>query len=233
MDMPVFVNFGNKYQGEPLEEIMDRDPDYLEWVQAQDWFQKGGKYELQRELLTKGGANLEATPEHNKLQMNFLEGRFQDAFIELFGHDGSRLECEVKFEHLGVDVTMTLFRSEWDIQQIQYYDRKRGVVIEHHPRVTNQFFKRYLIEIKPTLGDEFPAVLRQIQSADKRVQAEYERLNAPEHRPYGYKPRIPHHPYKHVLLIDRLTTDVPFGQIKKYFKASGVELITFGQLILF
>ena len=44
-DTAVIIPFG-KYKGAPIEEVAARDPQYLAWLQTQDWFLNKFEYLL-------------------------------------------------------------------------------------------------------------------------------------------------------------------------------------------
>ena len=67
------VPFG-KYKGRLIEELLVDDPSYLEWLAGQDWFR--AKYVTLHQVIINRGAEPEETPEHNALQVQFLDDEF-------------------------------------------------------------------------------------------------------------------------------------------------------------
>jgi hypothetical protein len=67
------VPFG-KYKGRLIEELLVDDPDYLQWLVAQDWFR--AEYITLHQVIINRGAEPEETPEHNALQVLFLDDEF-------------------------------------------------------------------------------------------------------------------------------------------------------------
>jgi uncharacterized protein (DUF3820 family) len=74
------VPFG-KYKGRLIEELLIDDPGYLQWLVAQDWFR--AKYVTLHQVIINRGAEPEETPEHNALQVLFLDDDFCVRFMEV------------------------------------------------------------------------------------------------------------------------------------------------------
>ena len=66
------VPFG-KYKGQPVE-VLANDKPYLDWLQAQDWFRQ--RYAGIYTLIVNNFAEASETPDHNALQVLFLEDDF-------------------------------------------------------------------------------------------------------------------------------------------------------------
>jgi uncharacterized protein (DUF3820 family) len=73
---PNIVPFG-KYRGQPLEALV-ADQDYVQWLMAQDWFRT--RFANLYQVVINHGSELAETPEHNALQVLFLEDAFCLAF---------------------------------------------------------------------------------------------------------------------------------------------------------
>ena len=67
------VPFG-KYKGRSVEEVLADDPAYLQWLASQDWFRT--KFTILHQVIINRGAEPEETPEHNALQVKFLDDDF-------------------------------------------------------------------------------------------------------------------------------------------------------------
>ncbi len=80
------VPFG-KYKGQPLE-VLAADPGYIEWLEAQPWFQ--ARYPNLYTIVINNFKTSDASPEHNQLQARFLDKQFraktiaalEDGFLE-------------------------------------------------------------------------------------------------------------------------------------------------------
>jgi uncharacterized protein (DUF3820 family) len=72
------VPFG-KYKGRLIEEVLADDPAYLQWLCGQDWFR--AKFVSLHQIIINRGAEPEETPEHNAIQVKFLDDDFCLRFI--------------------------------------------------------------------------------------------------------------------------------------------------------
>jgi hypothetical protein len=129
------IPFG-KYRGHTIEDILVIDPGYLEWLSAQDWFRT---QHVHLHQIIINGAQSEETPEHNKLQVLFLDDDFCMQVISIGLDRHCRMIYRRDFELAGIDVVL---------------EADCGVVG---------------IEIKPSVGDDYPAVIRQIKAARARL----------------------------------------------------------------
>ena len=139
------IPFG-KYKGQPLE-ILAQDAQYLEWVRNQSWFVE--KYPQINTLIINNFQEPSETPEHNKIQGMFLDEDFCLKLVDAHNKylinlniipdillDGRKVD-ELRFEVNGIDVYFSLSGMGW---------------------------RNFAIEIKPSVGDDYPAILRQIKS---------------------------------------------------------------------
>lgn len=151
------VPFG-KHKGKPLDALLD-DREYLDWLLAQSWFQQ--RYGNIYQIVINNGQEPSETPEHNAMQVRFLERDFRLRFAALTLNQVliELLDVrEPKFEVDGLDVAFGVyahFKKHFD--HGGYYARSGEAV------------KTLKVEIKPAVGDDYPAVLRQM----RRNQAEY------------------------------------------------------------
>jgi len=140
------VPFG-KYKGQPLE-IMLSDANYISYQKQQPGFMKWlqDNHITIYNIFTTGAQQVQDTPEHNKLQARFLDKKFQIALIaSIYKNsfqdkclDPAALKISASFEH-GYDVHLKISSNS--------------------PFAINEF----RIEIKPCVGDDYPAVLRQMK----------------------------------------------------------------------
>ena len=142
--MSTIVPFG-KYKGQPVESLMS-DAAYVDWIRQQDWL--ATKFPQINTLIINNFAEATETPEHNAMQALF----FDDAFLRNY----------VKFSAGFMD---------FDFDETNYETEKIRIQAEHHG------FDIYLqcgcmddcIELKPCLGDDYPAVIRQIHNAGHKT----------------------------------------------------------------
>ena len=75
------VPFG-KYKGRLIEELLVDDPGYVEWLAGQEWFR--AKFTVLHQVIINRGAEPEETPEHNAMQVRFLDDEFCRRFLRNF-----------------------------------------------------------------------------------------------------------------------------------------------------
>ena len=82
------VPFG-KYKGQPVE-VMQMDTGYCEWLSTQDWFRE--RYaNVYQQVIINNFTEASETPEHNKLQMLFLDKDFYRKIEAALPVDPSKL----------------------------------------------------------------------------------------------------------------------------------------------
>jgi uncharacterized protein (DUF3820 family) len=103
------IPFG-KYKGRMIEELLVDDPAYLQWLTGQDWFRT--KFVNLHQVIINRGGEPEETPEHNALQVLFLDDAFCLAFMRTVF---SQFDAEVRKE-------LDLHRDQAQV----YYRRDQG-----------------------------------------------------------------------------------------------------------
>lgn len=149
------VPFG-KYKGQPIE-VLASDRGYADWLMGQAWFRE--RFGAIHTIIVNNFQEASETPEHNALQALFLDDDFCRRFFvasrphwadRIYGVDGEpNGSLEVAFERDGVDV------------QIRFYLRDKEKTGDTYHVCSETAH----IEIKPTVSDDYPAVLRQIRSS--------------------------------------------------------------------
>lgn len=153
------VPFG-KYKGRPVEDML-ADADYMVWLEAQPWFRERFKHISAR----RDADAMSRTPVHNRLQTLFLDEDYCRAFLGVAAQsllanareDRSacpivdRLRCHATFEDRGADVRIFFIYAsdEW------VTEHRNWALIGYGDRSVS-------LEIKPSVADEYPAVLRQM-----------------------------------------------------------------------
>jgi hypothetical protein len=138
------VPFG-KYKDQPVEALA-ADQGYVEWLLSQAWVKD--RYPQFFTLIINNLQEPTETPEHNALQARFLDDDFCARCYWAAGRRGnthsvlSGVSAD-KFEYNGIDVILAASYWRWS------------------PPVWEEYYQGVSVEIKPTLGDEYPAVLRQ------------------------------------------------------------------------
>jgi hypothetical protein len=148
------IPFG-KYKGQPVDVLMNDRP-YLEWLQGQDWFR--ARYQNINTLIINNFREPAETPEHNKIQAMFLDGKFLYRFVE---HLKSKYASRFYYERRESDL------DPWE--QHQYNDEDWNKLMESkiifEENGIDVSWGNYLnIEIKPVLSHDYPAVLRQMKT---------------------------------------------------------------------
>jgi Exodeoxyribonuclease X-like C-terminal len=188
--MSDIIPFG-KYRGQEIEQIRQRDPAYLQWLMQQAWFSE--KFApIYQVVINNFAPPSEETPAHNALQVRFLDFDFQCAFWEVCG--ANKLikweQMEQRFLHrtqylretakpcthkIAKGRTFTTAHFE-DICDVRFtatawvgFPRDLRELAAHKIEECFQVF----IEIKPTMGDDYPAVLRQIKRQQKQHEHDW------------------------------------------------------------
>jgi hypothetical protein len=208
---PNIVPFG-KYKGQPVEALAQDRP-YLEWLSAQDWFRE--RYTGIYTLIVNNFTEASETPDHNALQVLFLDDDFCARFLtvlkpqwraegikkltenvleqkrQLAGELGQRvlrasdeaykkqidealakfsnvtwaLRCGREFEQRGIDVRLVC-RIETVEGLPGRFSGHDSIFLSYSADTTVGVFN---IEIKPAVGDDYPAVLRQMRASRSSV----------------------------------------------------------------
>lgn len=196
------ITFG-KYKGQPVE-VLAADKEYTEWLLAQSWF-KEKNINLYTVIINNFREPLD-TPEHNKMQIKFLNLDYRLKFALYVNKDFFKFDCEgIKTalisqlstseyakdlaivlrkpeKHYGIVSKKLLtysnpnfenvdvaFRLKYGIEiNYNYIEKNRNSFhynerIGDHLNLLNEEF--FQIEIKPTVSDDFPAVLRQMKAS--------------------------------------------------------------------
>ena len=184
-DSNKIVPFG-KYRGRPLVEVIETDPAYLQWLTGQDWFRE--KFVTLHQTIINRGAEAEETPDHNALQVLFLDDDFclrfcrahdssfdAQAMVRMverleyahsdhywcFNYDGDRAVLRELIAKPVTTVKMNVYR-EFEVRGVDV-NLKVCFSSPDHPDDIIFGKNEYKIEIKPTVGDDYPAVLRQMK----------------------------------------------------------------------
>lgn len=160
--MSGIVPFG-KYKNQPVE-VLAKDEGYCEWLIGQGWVAE--RYPALHTLIINHFGEPTETPEHNALQLRFLDAglcRKVTMCVVLFQADwqkwggGRWVHTLVKackpatFERQGID-------AQWMAHIWVAEPRQTPVGIESTE--WTYFDRRIAVECKPSLGDDYPAVLR-------------------------------------------------------------------------
>src|SRR5262245_55636640 len=154
---PKIIPFG-KYKGRLLDEVLADDPGYLQWLCGQDWFR--AKFNILHQVIINRGAEPEETPEHNALQVKFLNEDFRERFLQYLTGLSRCPESDVEFEVGGVDVVLS---TSIEYQELSGFVRglfhyfivtgngDEHYVTENFERYKHGVFGELRIELKPVV----------------------------------------------------------------------------------
>lgn len=184
--MSAIVPFG-KYKGQPVERMI-ADRDYCEWLAGQDWFRS--RYGQIHTLVINYGAEPDETPEHNRMQARFLDDGYCFAVAAAAYDKLGATEEEIYQEIVekvaqgrDLDNRRAYREAEWSAssKMERQIDEKgfecRGwdvhFLVSYGKQIfRNNSYETYAgvsrlsvgVECKPSVGDDFPKVMRQIMA---------------------------------------------------------------------
>ena len=176
------IPFG-KYRGQPVEVLL-ADDKYTQWLQAQAWFAERFK---DLAVAIANGSKAEETPDHNAMQARFLDKGLQRR-IALRVHWNSEQEYDQKVKAVLAANPKATQSEEWlrTAFEVGGWDvvikmQSKGVVVitpvlaratewgfvgpcfkEQETDIALFIDVTLSIELKPTLSDDYPKVLREI-----------------------------------------------------------------------
>lgn len=207
MDRPLIMPVG-KYKGQPVE-VLANDPSYRTWLTGQDWFRQN--HPAHYTIIVNNFATPDETPEHNALQARFLDDDLCRSLARTVqvrkggyvSHGRSRVAGRA-FENSGWDVT---FRIDVITSGPLYSESGRelpGPGVSRWTRLIS-----CAIELKPSLGDDYPAILRTVKA---RLQD-------------GFSRAVP------VVLFEQYSASgAPLDAVRRIYATAGVELIQLSDL---
>ncbi len=177
-----------KYKGKPIE-ILLSDKEYTSWLLQQSWFRD--KHLNIYSIVVNNFQEPTETPEHNSMQGYFLDDLFClefykkvfpteiteeaeicyktkidyfDVIVTLEGNTKERIVWNKKFEEKGIDVSYTIVTKFLRIKSaVDKYDESNFKSKIKHKGYIGKLLR---IEIKPTVSDDYPTILRQMLAAN-------------------------------------------------------------------
>lgn len=201
----LIIAFG-KYRGLTVAELLDRDPSYAQWLLGQAWL--ADRFAELHAALAGRGAAQDDTPEHNAIQARFADHKFRLAFLEATIPDLIADE-QIRMRLWNAQNPRHANPPPFDTPATAAHFERHGIDVvilwnlTHAPDKTSS---NYLvgIEIKPSLGDDYPAVMRQIERTMRPLAGQ-----------------------RRCCLIDSYAgRTVPYQQLREMFAANGVILVT-------
>jgi len=152
------IPFG-KHKGRLIDEVLVDDPIYVEWLTSQEWFRS--RFTILYQVVINRGADSAETPEHNAMQVRFLDRDFCQQFLRRIAPElVNPVPFDVVFEEYGVDVAFIFTGNA-----LPEAAHKRSLFRYAEPYGS----PRLRIELKPTMSDDYPAVLRQMRANGSNV----------------------------------------------------------------
>lgn len=172
------VPFG-KYKGQPITTLLN-DTKYLEWCKQQAWFQKFPiVYNICVNQTITTNNQHSKTPEHNKLQNLFLDNEIVEKLLKIIFKKTSKnvtiSSGDIKFEGM-FNWDLIVSNYKWWLCECDWSDETKD---KCDCEIYKKYLERYKIpkddnedlkfdelycEIKPCLGDDYPAVLRKMNT---------------------------------------------------------------------
>lgn len=184
---PTKIPFG-KYKDMPIESL-SQDKNYINWLLAQNWFAE--KYRDLHTIIINNFQEPTDTPEHNALQALFLDDGFCHKFvkivlreiipkierIDIWSQEYKEWEFRIiENPEMMEEFKSRIYRKEFEVDGIDVildYGfsllaamcnwSKKEEIGSYNAR------RSFLIEIKPSVGDDYPSVLRQMQSMQTSI----------------------------------------------------------------
>jgi hypothetical protein len=217
-----------KYKGQDIEQVRMRDPQYLQWLMQQAWFREkfASTYQV---VVNVFAPPSEDTPAHNAIQVRFLDAIIREAFwtiddvfdeqeLALLRYNFKQNNAYAPVAEQNPQLVTTIGTPRFEgVSDVQF-----NVIMtlgkEEHYRGLREY--RLAIEIKPSMGDDYPAVLRQIKR-----QKEAARTAA-----FGTAEPAPTHWF---LLLDEFgASSVTLDQVRAIFAGDNIRIVMLGDLIM-
>lgn len=213
------IPFG-KYQGQPVE-VLETDPNYKNWLLNQPWFAE--KYPTIQTLIINNVTEPEDTPEHNAMQLKLLDSEYLIKLAKVCGECGVgdtisvshhykvnhydsewvRLESHVVLKRDDIEVKGEFECHGFDY--VFYYYWRKELEIEGK-KYTGGDTRNFCVELKTSVGDDFPAVLRQCKRNNTVTSSRTSRVD--------YRGKV-------VVIAEQFNSQVAtLDQVKQMFKAS-------------
>lgn len=168
------IPFG-KYKDQPVT-VLQNDQGYTEWLLSQDWFRE--RYGGIHTLIINNFSTDHDTPDHNAKQARFLNDDFCLALSEVIQPEWTKNARDHIARYDGVEFSNAISmieEREFEVGGFDVFFRpvlkslsKKKARFGHEFYPTASWTSVY-VEIKPTVSDNFPSVLRQIKSQIKRA----------------------------------------------------------------
>lgn len=189
------IPFG-KYKGRSVGEISGIDPQYLEWLAAQDWFAR--KYQPIYNIIAAPTDDM--SPEHNTLQVKFLDDDFCIKIISMInskvkGWELVERQMELPYGDVGIKLNFA----------------------EEDKSLNKLYWKIFYFELKPSIGDDYPAFLRQVRAQRQK------KIGSDENSIF----------FQWCVVYENFSaTSVTEKQMKQMFNEANISIIKLGEMAL-
>lgn len=221
------VPLPGKHLGRPIVEVIQQDPNYIRWASSQPDLVAMWPLLILLAKAMSTTSNM-PTPDHNELQTRFLDEELCQFITFAFAHE--------------VDSIVTSDHQTGVLQQDEFFLEKQNfeelgfdveIVFRHRSITWTKWGKSgplrltTWVEIKPYLGDDYPAVLRQMKDAKERVR----RARGLELAPRQPKVVLNAMHYSAGLVYRDFKADgATLKQVRAVFEASGFFMVSFAEL---
>jgi hypothetical protein len=185
----IILPFG-KHKGKTVAELLAVDPQYADWVSAQAWVAE--RFAELHSAIVSRGAGVDDSPEHNAIQGRFLDQAFREGFFDVIYDRAASLALATENVVIRLQEGMTWRYGATDERREKCRGILERIALGESPELRTgasyevkgvdvRFWYRWTIgglddgynpiglEIKPTLGDDYPSVMRQM----KRLEVNY------------------------------------------------------------
>lgn len=177
------VPFG-KYKGQPVE-VMQMDTGYCEWLSTQDWFRE--RYaNVYQQVIINNFTEASETPEHNKLQMLFLDKDFYRKIESLLPVDPYSIfkrqivnaVTEIKGQIMSEENLLESYRRELQIKEHYRSEEKRKEKLAEFANVAPNTLEYWRIEktLKYLLSYSDEAAQKEISELEDRIKGQIEKI---------------------------------------------------------
>ena len=245
--------------------MLAQDRSYCDWLAAQPWFRE--QYQNVYTLIINNFTEPNETPEHNQMQVRFLDEDWQknvaflvcpdrpstvEWILSLVEKPDAERYCLVPCENGSYRVWSRYYDGSWrphqdgchhsyvhatyagffEVSSATFEVEGTDVVFEMWDgshltdiiaRRDGSFSQILNIEIKPQLGDDFPAVLRQIKR--QRTKEVSRSVHNPSGNGYHTERVVETRPGKWVLLIRDYRGSVPYEKVCDFMASEHIHLV--------
>jgi len=229
-----------KHKGRDVVEVMAIDPQYIQWLKDQAWLAEKHPTIYNTIINVRVSNEDAPTPEHNAMQVKFLDDELCRAVVRFvnpwrdvtevldenekyFSKNEARwITKEVKIDHeRKVNIFRKGIKNKTLVLEIHIIDRKMEVFsdvsfdakssyAEPHEWFGSYRDISFYMELKPSIGDDYPTVVRQIN---------------------GQRRRIGSHRAVHILIYDQFSASgVTEKQMRQIFEEADIRIATLEEI---